>query len=168
MYEPHLTAREEEIQKAVKKATAQRIVHFKAAHKARLAQTQNTQNTQAISGDSDNGVGSGEGQEQEQESNVLTEEEEGMNLGLAEELHMGLKRPALLWFHGGGFALGSVEGDELKASLIANYTGFTVVSVEYSLAPEKPFPAPIDDASVVYRWLSGELPALVGDTPVSD
>ena len=50
-----------------------------------------------------------------------------MEKGLAEELHIGLKRPALLWFHGGGFSLGSVEGDELKASLLANFTGFTVV-----------------------------------------
>ena len=59
----------------------------------------------------------------------------------------------LLWLHGGGFVLGSVEADDYKAALLANRTDLAVVSVDYRLAPEHPYPAGLDDASDVLTWL---------------
>ena len=44
----------------------------------------------------------------------------------------------LLWLHGGGFVLGSVEADDHRAAILANGTGLAVLSVEYRLAPEHP------------------------------
>ncbi len=49
--------------------------------------------------------------------------------------------PGVLLIHGGGFILGSVEGEHAGAARTAISTGAVVVSVEYRLAPESPFPA---------------------------
>ena len=62
--------------------------------------------------------------------------------------------PALLWIHGGGYVLGSVEMDDLWAKQLAKAVQCVVVSVEYRLAPEHPFPAPVEDCYAALRWLS--------------
>lgn len=64
--------------------------------------------------------------------------------------------PALLWIHGGGFALGSIETTHVIAALLADLAGALVVSVGYRLAPEHPFPAGLDDCYGALRWLAGE------------
>lgn len=66
--------------------------------------------------------------------------------------------PALLWIHGGGYVLGSVERDDLLAKHLARVGQCVVASVEYRLAPEHPFPAPVEDCYAALTWLS----ALVG------
>lgn len=63
--------------------------------------------------------------------------------------------PALLWIHGGGFVLGSVEGDDLQAKALAMALNCVVASVEYRLAPEHPFPAPLEDCYAALKWLGG-------------
>ena len=68
--------------------------------------------------------------------------------------------PALLWIHGGGYVLGSVERDDLLASHLAKVSQCVVASVEYRLAPEHPFPAPVEDCYTALKWLAanaGEL-----------
>jgi acetyl esterase/lipase len=45
-------------------------------------------------------------------------------------------RPVLLWFHGGGFVVGSYTADDTTCSILVKNTGFLVVNVEYRLAPE--------------------------------
>ncbi len=68
--------------------------------------------------------------------------------------------PALLWIHGGGYVLGSVEWDDLLASHLAKTAQCVVASVEYRLAPEHPFPAPVEDCYAALKWLAthtGEL-----------
>jgi len=68
--------------------------------------------------------------------------------------------PALLWIHGGGYVLGDIEGDDLRARQFAKDLDCVVVSVEYRLAPEHPFPAPIEDCYAALKWLAataGEL-----------
>lgn len=68
--------------------------------------------------------------------------------------------PALLWIHGGGYVLGSVERDDLLATHLAKVAQCVVVSVEYRLAPEHPFPAPVEDCYAALKWLAthtGEL-----------
>ncbi len=62
--------------------------------------------------------------------------------------------PALLWIHGGGYVLGDVAGDDLKAKSLALSLNCVVASVEYRLAPENPFPAPLDDCYAALKWLA--------------
>ncbi|GGO10355.1 esterase/lipase [Microbispora rosea subsp. aerata] len=59
--------------------------------------------------------------------------------------------PALVYFHGGGWVFGSVERNDALARDLAHRTGAVVVSVDYRLAPEHPFPAAADDAFGVVR-----------------
>src|SRR4051812_6932682 len=61
-----------------------------------------------------------------------------------------LYRPAetttlLVYFHGGGFYLGDVESADPVCRRLANATGTAILSVDYRLAPEHPFPAAVDD-----------------------
>jgi len=59
----------------------------------------------------------------------------------------------LLWFHGGVYVLGSARTSAGLASDVARRTGTKVISVDYRLAPEHPFPAALDDALAVYQAL---------------
>lgn len=61
--------------------------------------------------------------------------------------------PAVLYLHGGGFALGSRDADDLIAGPMAQHLGCTVVAVDYRLAPEHPHPAPVDDCLLALEWL---------------
>lgn len=69
-------------------------------------------------------------------------------------------RPGLLYIHGGGFCFGSVEFEHQGALLVARAADAVVVSVEYRLAPEHPFPAGIEDCYAALSWLASEAPAL--------
>lgn len=60
---------------------------------------------------------------------------------------------ALVWLHGGGWVLGSLDSTDAACRELAVATGATVVSVEYRLAPEHPFPAGLHDAVDVFRWV---------------
>jgi acetyl esterase/lipase len=72
-------------------------------------------------------------------------------------------RGVLFHVHGGGFALGSARGSVGLASDLARRTGTRVVSVEYRLAPEHPFPAALNDVTAAYRALldQTDLPVVV-------
>lgn len=72
--------------------------------------------------------------------------------------------PALLWIHGGGYVLGSVERDDLLAKHLARVGQCVVASVEYRLAPEHPFPAPVEDCYAALKWLSAYSSELGVDT----
>jgi acetyl esterase len=61
--------------------------------------------------------------------------------------------PALVWFHGGGFVMGSIESHDGVCRGLAHRAGVVVISVEYRLAPEHPFPAAADDAIASTRWI---------------
>jgi len=62
-------------------------------------------------------------------------------------------RPAVLDIHGGGFAIGSRDLDDGVNLGIAREVGAVVVSVEYRLAPETPFPGPAEDCYAALQWL---------------
>jgi acetyl esterase len=64
----------------------------------------------------------------------------------------GATRATVLLFHGGGWALGNVETHDAMAREIALRANACVISVEYRLAPENPFPAGFDDCCSVVRW----------------
>lgn len=59
---------------------------------------------------------------------------------------------ALLWFHGGGWCWGDVAGFDRVSRSLANRSGHVVVTVEYRLAPEHPFPAAVHDADAAVAW----------------
>jgi acetyl esterase len=61
--------------------------------------------------------------------------------------------PCLVWFHGGGFVIGSIESHDGVCRLLAKEAGAVVVSVDYRLAPEHPFPAAVQDAVAATRWV---------------
>ena len=58
----------------------------------------------------------------------------------------------IVYFHGGGWRLGSVALMDAVARELAFATGAAVVSVEYRMAPEHPYPAALDDSEMVTRW----------------
>jgi len=70
----------------------------------------------------------------------------------------------ILYFHGGGHILGSAETNLGSALRIYQSSGIPVLSVEYRLAPEHPFPADLDDAYAAYNWLleQGYTPQQIG------
>ena len=63
--------------------------------------------------------------------------------------------PAFYWIHGGGMVLGSVAMNDLDCAQRASEFGCLVASVEYRLAPEHPFPAPMHDCYAGLSWLAG-------------
>ena len=65
----------------------------------------------------------------------------------------------LLHFHGGGYVLGPGEAGTQEAVLMAGIGKFKVISVDYRMAPDFPYPAAIDDAVAVYRDLLTKTPA---------
>ena len=64
------------------------------------------------------------------------------------------RTPALLWIHGGGMVLGDAAQDSRFCRRIAEQLDIVVVSVEYRLAPEHPFPTPLEDCYTALRWLA--------------
>ncbi len=72
----------------------------------------------------------------------------------------GKTLPGLLWFHGGGWVIGSVEGEDATARRLATMADCVVVSVEYRLAPEHPYPASITDAYAATVWTVQNAPRL--------
>ena len=61
--------------------------------------------------------------------------------------------PVVLFFHGGGFIMGSVEEYHMMVSKLAKVTGHIFISVDYRLAPEYPFPAGVNDCYGCLRWV---------------
>ncbi len=65
----------------------------------------------------------------------------------------GLTGAALLWIHGGGMVIGTASQDDLFCADTARELGIVVVSTEYRLAPNFPFPAALDDCFAAWNWL---------------
>jgi len=63
---------------------------------------------------------------------------------------------ALLYFHGGGYCVGSVRTHRLLVGALSRACGVPVLSLDYRLAPEHPHPAAVDDAVAAYRGLLAE------------
>jgi len=59
--------------------------------------------------------------------------------------------PLLIWFHGGGWVVGSIASHDFSCRRLAHNAGVRVLSVEYRLGPEQPFPAAADDALAAWE-----------------
>jgi acetyl esterase len=62
--------------------------------------------------------------------------------------------PPLVYFHGGGWVLGSLDHAHSQCCAIASHAGCTVVSVDYRLAPESPYPAAMEGAYAATTWVA--------------
>jgi acetyl esterase len=62
--------------------------------------------------------------------------------------------PVLLYLHGGGFTIGGIETHDSLCRQLALRAGAAVLSLDYRLAPEHPFPAAVDDSWAAMRWLA--------------
>ncbi len=72
--------------------------------------------------------------------------------------------PGLVFFHGGGWVIGSIETHDGLCRKLANVAECAVFSVEYRLAPEHPFPAAAEDAIAALRWVHDNAPQLRVDS----
>src|SRR5215469_14817118 len=79
------------------------------------------------------------------------------------------RNAALLYFHGGGYVMGSLDSHRHLAAEAGRAAGISALALDYRLSPEAPFPAPVEDAVAGYRFLLArgirpERVALAGDS----
>ena len=70
------------------------------------------------------------------------------------EIRTTEKLPVLMWFHGGGFVIGSIDTHDSVCRMLANQADCIVVSVDYRLAPESKFPAAVEDCEAALKWVA--------------
>jgi acetyl esterase len=68
----------------------------------------------------------------------------------------GAKLPTLLYFHGGGFTIGSIATHDVLCRRLSHLAQCAVLSVDYRLAPEHKFPVAVDDCWDVVQWLAAQ------------
>jgi acetyl esterase len=66
-------------------------------------------------------------------------------------------RGTIVWLHGGGWVLDGLEGADAMCRALATSSVATVVSIDYRVAPEHPFPVPLDDCDAALRWVAASL-----------
>lgn len=71
--------------------------------------------------------------------------------------------PTLIYYHGGGFVIGTIETHDSTCRRLANRSRCQVISIDYRLSPEHPFPAPIDDGLAAFRHVRDNAAALGAD-----
>jgi len=85
--------------------------------------------------------------------------ESGVGVRLFRPVGVPGAAPALLWIHGGGYVMGTARRDDRQCHQFSARLGITVASVDYRLAPEHPYPAPLEDCYSALTWLA-RLPAV--------
>ncbi|AJW38350.1 esterase [Rhodococcus sp. B7740] len=68
--------------------------------------------------------------------------------------------PVLVWIHGGGFAIGTAASSDPYCVDVVRELGFAVANVEYRLAPETPFPGPLDDCYAALAYIHSHVDEL--------
>jgi acetyl esterase len=76
---------------------------------------------------------------------------------MAARLYVGLgaprpPQPLLVYYHGGGWVIGDLDTHDGACRFLAEHSGCRVLSVDYRLAPEHPFPEPLEDAVAAFAW----------------
>jgi acetyl esterase len=72
--------------------------------------------------------------------------------------------PIVVFYHGGGFVIGNIETHDNLGHAICERAGALVLSVDYRLAPEHPFPAAVNDAYAALEWAAANGDQIGGDT----
>ena len=75
----------------------------------------------------------------------------------------GASLPCLVYFHGGGWVLGTLDSTDAICRTVANRADCVVVSVDYRLAPEFKFPVPLDDCYAATEWVVANAASIGGD-----
>lgn len=75
----------------------------------------------------------------------------------------GAGAPLLVYCHGGGFVVGDLDTTDNVCRLLCRHAGVHVLSIDYRLAPEHPFPAAFDDARAAFLWACANAAALGAD-----
>jgi acetyl esterase/lipase len=78
----------------------------------------------------------------------------GVGIRLCRPAGVAGQAPAVLWIHGGGYVIGKAAQDDALCRRYARELGATVASVDYRLAPEHPYPAPVEDCYSALTWLT--------------
>lgn len=78
-----------------------------------------------------------------------------MRLRLYEPAGIGPTSPGVLYIHGGGWVICSLDTHDGVCRRLANASGLRIASLDYRMAPEHPFPAPLDDCISATSWLMG-------------
>ena len=71
--------------------------------------------------------------------------------------------PTLMFIHGGGMALGDLDSHDGACRYLAEHSGVQVLSIDYRLAPEHPYPAAVEDCFAAYQWLVKNADSLNAD-----
>ena len=87
--------------------------------------------------------------------------------GVPVRLYVPFGEPAalLVYLHGGGWTIGSLDGHDPVCRAIADGAGVRIVSIDYRLAPEHPWPASVEDAVAVLSWVATG-PSELGGAPI--
>jgi acetyl esterase len=72
---------------------------------------------------------------------------------------------ALVWLHGGGWCIGDLDGFDRVCRSLCNASSATLVSIDYRLAPEHPYPAAVEDADLAVAWATGHGAEQLGFDP---
>jgi acetyl esterase len=72
-------------------------------------------------------------------------------------------RPLLVYYHGGGWVIGDLDTHDGACRFLAEHGGCRVLSIDYRLAPEHPFPAPVEDAVAAFEWAAANAEKLGAD-----
>jgi len=72
----------------------------------------------------------------------------------------GANPPLVVYYHGGGWVIGTIETHDGTCRALANASGAAVLSIGYRLAPEAPFPGPLDDCYDALVWAHAHAPTL--------
>ena len=88
--------------------------------------------------------------------------------GMAARLYVALgapqpPQPLLVYFHGGGWVIGDLDTHDGVCRFLAEHGGCRVLSVDYRLAPEFPFPLPVEDAVAAFAWAHKNAASLGAD-----
>jgi acetyl esterase len=94
---------------------------------------------------------------------VQTVETPGGRARLYTPTSAGAHGPLLVFLHGGGFIFGDLDSHDAACRFLAERSGVRVLSVDYRLAPEAPFPAAYDDAVAAFDWAVDHADALSAD-----
>lgn len=71
--------------------------------------------------------------------------------------------PIVVFYHGGGHVIGSLDSHDANARRLCNGAGATVVSVDYRMGPEHPFPAAVEDCFAALQWVGAHAASFNGD-----
>lgn len=84
---------------------------------------------------------------------IITQNQQAIPVRYYQPLKSPANKSIVVYYHGGGWTIGSRDSHDRFCQLMCDQVGIPVLSVEYRLAPENPYPAAADDAFAAYQWV---------------